>query len=61
MEKTQIKDELESVRQQQKNTIQNYCNSIGCKNCPLQEPDGNCHSTQLQDREYNLEERLNNL
>ena len=53
-----LQSELEYVRRLQKNTIRDYCDSIGCKNCPLQEPDGNCYSIQLQNRECNLEERI---
>jgi hypothetical protein len=57
----QLEIELESVHNQQRNTIENYCNSIGCRDCPLSEPDGECHSTQLVEREYNIQDKIQKL
>ena len=57
-DKREIKSELESVRNELRSTIKNYCDDIGCKNCPLREEDNNCYAIQLQNREYSLEDLL---
>lgn len=39
--------------------IKNYCNTIGCKDCPLQRDDGGCESTDLNSniREMELKQK----
>lgn len=56
--KDRLEAELQNVRNEQKSIIINYCDSIGCKHCSLWEPDNNCYSIQLQNRECNIEEKL---
>lgn len=36
------------------NVIKNYCNAIGCRDCPLKWDEG-CSATELQDKIYELE------
>ncbi|MCP9290026.1 hypothetical protein [Gracilimonas sediminicola] len=52
--------ELQLLHDRQRSVIQNFCNSIGCKDCPHQRFDEHgkhdgCISTDLQDKIMKLE------
>lgn len=46
--------ELEQVTQRLTHIIHNYCNAIGCGDCFLIRPDGNCKMKKLYDKELDL-------
>lgn len=59
--KEKLELQLEFVRDEQKRIIKTYCDGIGCKACPLWEPDSNCESISLQNQEFNIEKQISQL
>ena len=54
-EKEYDERKLEKLNQQQTYIIRNYCNTIGCKDCPLNRKPDPCDSEILQDQIMELE------
>ena len=51
---------LKNIRDSQRSTIQNFCNAVGCKDCPLHidYETNQCTSTDLQGQEFELMEEI---
>lgn len=51
------KEKLENLISDHRSVIHNFCNTIGCKNCPLHInfETNHCRSTELQDEITNIE------
>jgi len=47
-------DELKQLQLKIKNVITTYCDSIGCKDCPVKYGDKECEATILQGKEMEL-------
>lgn len=56
--KLEIQAQLDRTKSELKSTIRDYCDAIGCKDCPLYEDGSSCHATQLQEIEFRLEREL---
>lgn len=47
---------LKQLNARQTSIIHNYCNTIGCKDCPLnRKPDAECESIELQGQILDIE------
>ena len=49
---------IEAQEMQLKQIIRDYCNLLGCKECPFK---NNCLATTLENSIYEKEKRINNL
>jgi hypothetical protein len=57
MERKREHDErqLKKLNEEQTHIIRNYCNAIGCRDCPLNRKPDQCRSMELQDKILELE------
>lgn len=49
------KRKLKQMNDRQTHIVNNYCNTIGCKDCPLNRKPDDCESIELQGKILDLE------